>query len=287
MFTSQNKKVKYANQFIWFEKWVIGRRTIHQLSQESKCSIRSLKRLLKIYLNTNPKLTIRPSQKTNLLIDGTYFSNGICLIVYRDAKVKYTQFYRITNGEHFTEIREDLGNLIKLGLQIESVTCDGHKAMLKAIRYALPNTLIQRCIVHIQRDCRIWLTQNPKSEAGVELKRIVSKLHLIKTQNDKVFWLNAFDYWYEKYSEYINEKSFNPETERYWYKHKMVRRSYSTIKRALPNMFYYLENKEIPKSTNSIESFFGHLKNNLNIHRGLSYENRKQFLKWYLYFKNS
>ena len=68
--------------------------------------------------------------------------------------------------------------------------------------------------------------------------------------------------------------------------HKMVRRSFMTIKNALPDMFRYLENPRIPKSTNGLESFFGHLKGNLNIHRGQSYKHRKQFIQWYLYLKN-
>ena len=37
-----------------------------------------------------------------------------------------------------------------------------------------------------------------------------------------------------------------------------------TIKRALPNMFHYLDNTKIPKTTNSIESFFGHMKGHFN-----------------------
>ncbi len=36
-------------------------------------------------------------------------------------------------------------------------------------------------------------------------------------------------------------------------------------------MFQYLDNPKIPKSTNGLESYFGHLKDNLSIHRGLSY----------------
>jgi hypothetical protein len=66
----------------------------------------------------------------------------------------------------------------------------------------------------------------------------------------------------------------------------MVRRSFVTIKNALPDLFHYLENPRIPKSTNGLESFFGHLKQNIFIHRGLSKEHFKNYLKWYLYFKN-
>jgi len=51
-------------------------------------------------------------------------------------------------------------------------------------------------------------------------------------------------------------------------------------------MFHYLDNPRIPKSTNGLESFFGHLKSNLTIHRGLSLKHRKEFILWYLYLKN-
>jgi hypothetical protein len=286
LFTASNKSVSKLNKFIWFEKWVIGRRTIEDLAIESGYSSRSLKRYFDSYLSKPPQLSFYPSQKLNLLIDGTYFSNGICLVLYRDYTIKFTQLYRFSDGEHYSEIKEDLFSLLYLGVCIESVTSDGHKSILKAVKAVLPDVILQRCIVHIQRDCRIWLTQNPKSSAGFELKQITSKLHTIETHNHLSFWLLELNEWHEKFKEYINEKSYNIETGRYWYTHKMVRRSFMTIKRALPNMFHYLDNQNIPKSSNSIESFFGHMKGHLNIHRGLSYGHRKQYIMWYLYFKN-
>lgn len=287
LFTASNKTVSQSNRFIWFEKWVIGRRTIDDLAIESGYSSRSLKRYFDSYLASPPQLSIYPSQKVNLLIDGTYFSNGICLVLYRDHTIKFTQLYRISDGEHYAEIKEDLQNLLNLGVQIESVTSDGHKSILKAVKEVLPDAILQRCIVHIQRDCRIWLTQNPKSLAGFNLKQITSKLHTIKTQNQLSFWLLELHKWHEEYQDYLNEKSYNIETGRYWFTHKLIRRSFMTIKRAIPNMFHYLDNPKIPKSSNSIESFFGHMKGHLNIHRGLSYKHRKKYLMWYLFFKNN
>jgi AraC-like DNA-binding protein len=286
LFTNTKTSISKSNRFVWFEKWIIGRRTITQLSKESGYSARTLKRYFNDYLSKPPRLSIYPSEKVNLLIDGTYFSNGICLVLYRDATIKFTQLYRLTDGEHYTEIKEDLENLLALGVQIESVTSDGHKSILKAFKTAIPEAIIQRCLVHVQRDCKIWLTKHPKSFAGYDLKQITSKIHSITSHYELSFWLLELYNWHEAYKEYINEKSHNPETGRYWYTHKMVRRSFMTIKRALPNMFHYLDNPKIPKSTNSIESFFGHMKGHLNIHRGLSYKHRKQYIIWYLYLKN-
>jgi len=209
------------------------------------------------------------------------------LVLYRDNTIKFTQLYRLTDGEWYEELKEDLENLLSLGVNIESITSDGHPALLKAIREVCSEVLAQRCLIHIQRMCRIWLTTHPKSIPGFELKKIVSVLHLINTHQTKNLWIVSLVNWYDNHKDFVNEKSYSTQTGRYWYKHKLVRRSFMVIKRALPDMFHYLDNARIPKSTNGLESFFGHLKGNLNIHRGLSHHHKRNFIIWYLYFKNA
>lgn len=271
---------------MWFRHWVIGRRTIDQLSKESGYGKRTLKRYFHEYLQQAPVLHVYPSQRVNLLIDGTYFSHDLCLILYRDQAIKFTQLYRLSNGEWYEELREDLSNLIRLGVDIESITCDGHKALLKAIRKVCKDVIVQRCLVHIQRMCRIWLTLRPRTQAAIELRKIVSRLHLITTELQRDYWVVSLVRWYEQYESFVNEKSANQNTGRYWYKHKFLRRSFMVIKRALPDMFQYLNHPQIPKSTNGLESFFGHLKNHITVHRGLSHQHRKNFIKWYLHLRN-
>lgn len=222
----------------------------------------------------------------NLRVDATYFKQ-FCLLCYQDHHISYTQLIRFSDGERYEEIKEDLTNLITLGLQIESVTSDGHKSILKAIKKALPDVTAQRCLVHIQRMCLLWLTQYPKHIAGIELRKIVLLLLKIKTHNDCLYWTDMLDTWYKTHKEYLSEKTINKETGRYWYTHKLLRRSYFTIKRALPNMFHYLQNPKIPYTTNGIEGYFSHLKNHLDLHRGLTTEHRANFIKWYIYLSNS
>lgn len=110
---------------------------------------------------------------------------------------------------------------------------------------------------------------------------------MLTTEVDKQNWIINLIDWHKRYENYVNQKSFNEETGRYWYTHKMVRRSFTLIRKALPNMFHFINNPRIPSNTNGLESFFGHLKDNLSIHRGLSKQHRKNFIKWYLYFMNS
>jgi hypothetical protein len=221
-----------------------------------------------------------------LLVDGTYFSNDLCLVLYRDNDIKYTQLYRFSDAERYSEICEDLKNLALLGVQIESITCDGHRATLKAIKKVYPEIILQRCVVHVHRMANIWLRQRPKTQVTIELKRIINLLPLIKTHNDRKFFTKMFNQWHLQHKDFVNEKSRNIITGRWWYKHKNLKRSTTLIQKALPNLFHYLDNPKIPKSTNGLESFFGHLKDNLSIHRGLSHHNRRAFILWYLHFKN-
>ncbi len=143
-------------------------------------------------LSQSPKPKIIKRDKVNLRMDATYFSK-FCLVAYQDDMDGYTQLVRFTDGEHYEEIKEDLDNLILLGVQLESITTDGHKSVLKAIRESLAGVLVQRCLVHIQRMCLLWLTRYPQHSSGQELRKLVLMLLKIETENDKLFWVNQLE----------------------------------------------------------------------------------------------
>ncbi len=285
MFTRNAPDLRLQNRFTWFRKWILERQTYSTLCRDSKLSRPTLQRIFYSFLERSPEVKIIKRDRVHLRMDATYFRK-FCVVCYQDDEDGYTQLIRITDGEHFTEIKEDLDNLIKLGVQIESITTDGHKSALKAIKKALPDITVQRCLVHIQRMCLLWLTRFPRHLAGMELRALVLMLLRIKTSNDRLSWINELASWYDRHKDYLSEKTLNENTGRYWYKHKLLRRSYFTIKRALPNMFHYLNNQKIPATTNGIEGYFGHLKNHLDLHRGLSAKHRINFIKWYIYLSN-
>lgn len=60
----------------------------------------------------------------------------------------------------------------------------------------MPDVMVQRCLVHIQRMCLIWITARPKSLAGIELRHLVLKICQIKNENDKLYWINKLNEWY-------------------------------------------------------------------------------------------
>ena len=285
-FTNTRKDITAQNRFVWFEQWILGKQTIKQLCRSSGYSEKSLRNWFDSYLKNYPKWEISRREKVNLMIDGTYFPNDVCLVLYRDFNVKATLLYRLTDNEWESEIREDLENILSTGVQIESVTSDGRSNIIKSVKLTSKEIVIQRCNVHIQRESKNWLTKHPKSVAGKYLRSLASAIHTIKSYDDRDYWLYEFHLWERVFHDYITEKSYSEGSPKGWYKHKMLRKSYVHIRRALPYMFHFIDNPNIPNNTNSLESFFGHLKQNISLHRGLSKEHYKNYVKWYLYFRN-
>lgn len=114
------------------------RQVYKYLIRDSGMSQSVIQRLFNEYLKSPPENLIKSKSSVHLLIDGTYFANGLCLILYYDYDIQYVQLFRETNSEKYREIREDLENLKKLGVEVYSVTCDGHKAILKAVKKSVP-----------------------------------------------------------------------------------------------------------------------------------------------------
>jgi hypothetical protein len=279
--------VKNKNEFIWFKKWIIERQVYKYLVRDSGYSQSKIQRIFNQYLNSAPVVEVRSKTRVHLLIDGSYFPNGLCLILYYDHNLRYVQLYRETNQEKYTEIKEDLQNLKKLGVDVYSVTCDGHKAILKSIKKVFPNAIIQRCLVHIKRQVRNYLSSKPKLEQSASLLKLSNQLTSIKSIEDSNIWLGAFFNWYKINHEFINQKTQSQNTGRFWYTHKNLHAAFSLLENAIPNMFNYLDDEQIPNTTNRIENYFTHLKDKLRIHRGLRFEAKKNFIKWYLYMKNN
>lgn len=286
MFAHNAPAQRRKNQFAWFERWVLRKDTYAVLVKESGYSQSTLQRIFRHYLSHPPTFVIQQKLRLYLVIDGTYFSEGLCLVLYYDTKLRYSLLYRFTTGEYYREIKEDLENLRKLGVDIAAVTCDGKRATIKAVESVYPEATLQRCLVHVQRMVRLWLTRKPKLPAAKELRYLIGLLHHIQGVVEQHMWIIAFEQWYRRHQTLIDEKVRHEPTGRWWYKHRPLRRSAVMVKKALSDLFHFIGDRDIPKTTNGLDAYFGHLKLNLGVHRGLSKKRREAFILWYLYLKS-
>jgi len=182
--------------------------------------------------------------------------------------------------ESYKTVYSWLSNLKKEGLNPCCITMDGEQGVMRAVHEIWPDVKIQRCLYHIQSQGMSWLRTYPKTQAGRDIRFLLSALCSIQTVKERDIFIQNFYQWLKRYSNFIsslpkNLVAFND-----------LKRTVSLINNALPNMFHYLDNPLIHKTNNSLESFYSRLKSDYRRHRGLTQNRKIQYLKWYCYYKN-
>jgi hypothetical protein len=260
--------------------------TIEEIAITSGYSSRQLHRWFDDYLDTWPSWTINTSTPIYLLIDGTYYSDGHCLIIYRAENLRRTIFYRFATHEDDDEIASDLLNIRDLGYEVIGITTDGGDNIIRAVQYVFPHVPRQRCVVHVQRECLASITQRPRSPEARMFRNLVQQLSIVYTNNDKLWWLSRYSRWTEDNLEYVFQKGVVSYSKQEYYVHNDLRKAYIHLKRALPNLFTYIDHPGVPKTTNALEAFFGHIKDQIRLHRGLAETRIDNFIKWFLFFND-
>jgi len=219
-----------------------------------------------------------------VLIDWTYIDN-ICVIIYYEYKLKKVLKICITNEESLIGITYDLEELRRLNwYNIQSFTIDWWIQIMWAIRKAYPNAIIQRCLVHINRQIRNYIWKNTISECGKELLTITS----FRTIRNKIEFDRLFDEWLATWKLYLNERSYwdNGGRRKRWYTHRRLRQSRSHILNARSNMFQKRIDPNIVDNTNELEWLISLLKTQIHNHRWMQKERLRSFIIQWLYNRN-
>lgn len=89
---------------------------------------------------------------------------------------------------------------------------------------------------------------------------------------------------YNKWEDFLNERTKNLNTNKSFYTHKKLRSAYRSLKNNTPWLFTWYENIElkIPNTTNAIDGHFADLKNKLRNHNGLSIKRKIKFIDEFL-----
>ena len=269
----------------WMLDWISGM-TVEQISAKYRESVSTVKREINGLLIDPPPIKISPNEDAHLLVDGTYFKRENCLTVYFDHDLKHFQLCRYSRSENKDEIEKDFRTLKRGGVDILSVTADGKNAVKSALKKVFPNAKFQRCLVHIQRYAETYITQRPKTVAGIELKELAGAINQIDDELSRMTFVGRFDDWKRRHHNFLKERTTKEDGHGWWYTHRNLRRVIYHIDHALPDMFNYLDNKKIPKDTNGLEGRFTDLKHKFRTHKGLKKTKRENYLKWYIFTKN-
>lgn len=188
--------------------------------------------------------------------------------------------HQFVSKESFKEAYPWFMSLKQRGLNPRFITTDGEQSVLRALRLVWPQAKLQRCLYHIQHEGMRWLRSSPKTEAGKELRTLLSRLSQIKTRPECDHFISSYVEWLNQYQSVVLAL---PRTA---VACKDLQRTIVLLNNALPDMFYYLEDPQVHATTNALEGFNSRLKADYRHHRGLRKEHRISYLNWYCYFKN-
>lgn len=239
-----------------------------------------LNRIINYWLNNPPQIQSRLEQHQYLILDGTFIHRPVSLITLMDAKAN-----RVIYGQYGIEEESEsdllafFEPLVKKGLAPKSFTTDGKPQVIRTIRAIWPNILIQRCLVHIQRQGLAWCRHEPKMTYSRKLREIFLQVAHIYTREERDQFIELVKKWEERYGHDIQ---VHPEKGRVF---SDIRRARSMLLKALPDMFHYLEDPNIPRSTNGLEGYYSRVKDHYRQHRGLSKVKLNHYFRWYLFLK--
>lgn len=210
------------------------------------------------------------------MADCTFFERACGYIIFRVPKLKRNIYVSPVMSETIYEYQKGRIKIQDQGFVIRAITLDGRPG----VRSLFSDIPVQMCHFHQKQIIRRYLTGNPKLEAGIELKTITDTL---ASTNEKIFTLK-FMAWYDKWDSFLKERTTDMFTGKWHYTHKRVRSARRSIKNNLPYLFTYLKYPKlnIPNTTNSLDGSFSWLKQDVNIHRGMTRDNRNKIIEYLL-----
>lgn len=182
--------------------------------------------------------------------------------MFRDDITKENLWWTFTDTETTSVYLQGKLFLEEKGYTILSVTGDG----FSAIRQAFLGIPYQMCHVHMERLVIRGTTRNPLLLQGQVLLALTRSIF----DTRKEIFVSRLNEYTFMYLNFLNERAFNIVTGIPWYVHDDLRRAYLSIKNFLPYLFTYEKDNEIPRTTNSLEGHFAHIRDVVNIHRGTS-----------------
>jgi transposase-like protein len=179
-------------------------------------------------------------------------------------------------SERPQDLQTVFGSLAERGLSLKYATIDGNPPLSLALQKQWPGIVLQRCLVHIQRQGLSWCRRQPKRADARHLRELFLETTAIETSADRSRFLERVRTWEQKYGSRI---ATTPE---HGYVFSDLKRARSMLLTALPNMFQYLFHPSIARSTNPLEGYFARLKQRYRQHRGLAQRRRYAYFLWYI-----
>jgi hypothetical protein len=239
--------------------------------------MRTIRRIIKYWLEHPPAQQVPLTTHRHLVLDGTYIDGRKGIFAVMEAQHWAIIYAASEMAEGPSYLHPFCAQLKEQGLVPCSATVDGNPHVMRALRTLWPGILIQRCLVHIQRQGLMWCRRDPKRTDAKHLRALFLKVMAIHTAVERDHFISELRDWECRYGTHIARSP-----EKGWV-FSDLKRARSMVLSALPDMFHYLDDSSIPKSTNALEGYFARLKQRYRQHRGLARHHRHAYFRWFLH----
>lgn len=255
--------------------YVEGKQTLDQLALKYGVSERTIRRDLE---GMRYVQKISKYKQVTVQMDTTYWGRNFGLMAIKDALRGNILWRKYVTHETIADYIEGVRWLEKHRFRIYGVVIDGMKGLAKA----LSPYPVQLCQFHQMLIVRRYITQDPEIEASAILLDLVNGI----TKMDKESFIGAFNEWYEKYKDVVNERVHDKRIKKKTppYMRPRLRSAYLSVKRNMPLLwtFYDHPGTGLPNTNNALEGLFSDLKTKVRVHSGLSRDNRRKLLDEYI-----
>ena len=207
-----------------------------------------------------------------VLMDASYWGRNFGIVILKDNLRGTVLWYKfIEHKERIEDYAEGIEYLEQNGFAIVGIVSDG----LKGLRNRFSQYKFQYCQFHQIQTVKTKLTNNPKTEAAMELLALVK----LMCHTDKDSFVGSFQEWEAKWSEFLKEKSTNDDGKSA-YKHQRLRSAWLSVKHNMEWLwtFYDYPELHLPNTNNAMEGLNSSIKDKLRRHKGISVERRKELI---------
>lgn len=265
-----------------FVHWLKSKDTLTEVSRNIGVSRQTLNEWFRPFWGKPPEPQIKGRVRV-LVIDGTsVVPRQLTLLIAGNSDNHQPVSWVSVFHECYDQWLLFLSDLSWKGLTPKYVVGDGQRGLIKAIHAVWPRAKIQRCLIHVVRQAKIWLTQKPQTKAGRELLALVKQLSQIQSKRQKRRWIRSFRSWRKRNRTFLKERSYGPGGN-WWYTHRRLRGTSSLIKNSLLDLFRYVTDPTVPKTSNHVEGGLNaRIQELFRCHRGLSPKRKLVLAAWYL-----
>lgn len=265
--------------------WLTGSRHLPDISRTRSVTRQTVTTWLRSLWHELPVPRIVAAGANIVVLDATAVVKRQCAaLIALDPATRRPLIWEFAARESYASWKLLLVRLKQAGCTPALVVCDGQRGLLKAIREVWPQAKVQRCLIHVVRQSKAWLTQRPKTRTGQELLALVRALPDVRTRRQKRRWIRAYRRWCRRHEQFLTERSYRPDGKRWWYTHRKLRAVRSLLTNSLSELFTYVRYPYVPRTSNHVEGGINsRLKDLYRIHRGLSAWKKIVLTAWYLF----